>query len=525
MRTPEVVLKSDTEEIGIPKTGTSDRLIKAVAKGGGIAFVGNIADKGITFLLHILLGRVLGTSGYGLYSLGYGLTMVVSQISMLGLATGIVRFVSLYKGVGDVKRVKGTLISAFLILSVSSILTGVLLFVFSNHISETFKTPQLSSVLKIFACALPLYVLMMTAAYSVRALQTIKYEVAIRNICRPMIDILIVSIAFLLGFRLLGAVCSFAVAAAISAVLGMYLLRRVFPEIFSDFKPLYDFKKLLRFSLPVLFVGFSYIILNQTDRIMLGYFMEAEDLGIYSASALIPLQAGLVPYCLSCIFGPIFSDLYNRNEFLELEKLYKTLTRWAVSMNLLLLILIILFSRQILGLFGPEFVSGWPILVVLSCFELIYIAGGAALPGTVLPMSGKQDIELANAVVMVTMNIVLNFWLIQKYGVLGAAIATGISTALVNIAKVIEVYILLGIHPYNLSYHKPFIAGVIVTLIFFFSSRLNIISGSYWILNVLLLTTAYFIILCLLGFEHEDKIVWSTVRDKILPRRENTDDL
>jgi len=139
-------------------------------------------------------------------------------------------------------------------------------------------------------------------------------------------------------------------------------------------------------------------------------------------------------------------------------------------------------------------------------------------------MSGKQDIELVNAVVMVTLNIILNFWLVQKYGVLGAAVATGVSTALVNIAKVVEVHTLLGIHPYDASYYKPFIAGVTVVLLFLFSSWLNI-SKSYWILYVLLLTIVYFFVLCLLGFEHEDKVVWNTVKRKAFMRREEMEDL
>ena len=56
------------------ETETSEQRLKKVAKGGGIVFAGSIVDKGIRFLLQILLGRILGASGYGLYSLEYSLT-------------------------------------------------------------------------------------------------------------------------------------------------------------------------------------------------------------------------------------------------------------------------------------------------------------------------------------------------------------------------------------------------------------------------------------------------------------------
>ena len=313
-----------------PRTEPSDQLIKKAAKGGGIAFVGNVIDKGLRFPLEILLARVLGAGGYGSYSLGYGLTMIGSKISMMGLSSGIVRFAALYKGVGDIKRVKGTLSSAFIISILSSIAVGGLMFLFARPLSELFNIPELVTVLRIFALAFPFYVVTIMAGNAARAFQAISYEVVVTNICRPLAN---VAIVFLLGFRLFGAVYGFLISSAISALFGLYLLKRIFPDIVSELKPSYEFWKLLRFSLPVLFIGFSFVLLNQTDRIMLGYFKASKDLGIYSAAAIISQQAGLITYSFSCIFCPIISDLYNRNEFKQLEKLYKvdSLTKFSAA--------------------------------------------------------------------------------------------------------------------------------------------------------------------------------------------------
>jgi O-antigen/teichoic acid export membrane protein len=502
------------QELRTPRTQPSDQLIKKVAKGGGIAFAGNVVDKGLRFFLEILLARVLGAGGYGSYSLGYGLAMIGSQVSMLGLPSGIVRFAALYKGAGETRRVKGTLSSAFLISTVSSIAAGGLLFLCSRSVSEMLDMPELVGVLRVFAFSFPFYVTTLMAGNSARAFQVIEYDAAVRNICRPLANIAIVSIVFLLGFRLLGAVYGFLISSAISAFLGLYLLKRIFPEIVSELKPSYEFKKLLRFSLPVLFVGFSSVILGQTDRIMLGYFKTSKDLGIYTAAAIISQQTGLITYSFGCIFCPIISDLYNRNEFRELERLYKTLVRWIVSLNLVILILFILFSKQIMGIFGSEFTSGWLVLVVLSSVHLIGYSAGGALAGYLLPMSGKQDIELINAIVMLILNIALNFWLIPIYGILGAAIATGLSLMLISIARIVEVYKLLRMHPYDTNYHKPFVAGFIVIFLFLFLSAFNV-SRLCWIFNMVMLAIAYFVVLYFLGLEYEDKIIWEAIKKRI----------
>lgn len=509
-----MVVELQIQELQTSNSETSEQLTKKIAKGGGIAFAANTADKGVRFLLQILLARVLGASSYGLYLLGYSLTMIASQVSVLGLATGTVRFAALYKGVGDIKRVKGTLISTFAISTLASVVAGILLFLFSGRISQIFNMPQLSGVLRVFAFALPFYVFMIMAGYSARAFQAIKYEAAVRNVFHPIANIVFVSIFLLLGFRLLGVIYGFLISSAISAFFGLYLLTQIFPEIVSELKPSYEFKKLLRFSLPVFVVGFSYSILLETDKIMLGYFKASEDLGIYAAAANISQQGALIVYSFSCIFGPIVSDLHNRREFTELENLYKTLTRWVLSLSLPILIVMILFSKQIMGIFGPEFVSGWSVLLVLSCGRLIIYCMGSVLAGYMLPMSGKQDIEMVNTFVMAVLNIALNFWLIQIYGILGAAIATGISIAITDIMKITEVRILLGMQPYSRSYHKPFVACLAALLVTVLLPIIRI-SSFHWILRLAIFFVVYFLILRCLGLEDEDVRVLRAVRKRL----------
>lgn len=505
----------------VGRTETSDQLIKKAAKGGGIAFAGNIIDKGLRFPLEILLARVLGAGDYGSYCLGYGLTILAGQISMLGLPSGVVRFGALYRGAGDTKRVKGTIRAALLISTVSSVAAGGLLFAFAGPLSETFGMPKLADVLRVFAFSFPLYVITLMAGYAANAFQAIKHQTAVTNICRPLANVAIVSVVFLLGFRLLGAVYGFLLSSAISAVVGLYLLKRIFPDIVSELESSYEVRKLLRFSVPVLFVGVSAILLRQTDRIMLGYFKASEDLGIYSAAAVISHQAGLIMYSFGYIFCPIISDLYNREDLGSLERLFKTVTRWILSINLVLLLLLILFSKQIMGVFGSDFAAGWLVLVILSAVHLIGYSTGGALVGYVLQMSGKQDIELVNAVVMLIANIALNLWLIPPYGILGAAIATGVSFAMINVARILEVYKFFRMHPFDTNYYKPFVAGMVVLLLSAVLFKLDIL-GPHWVMSMVTLVLVYFVVLYCLGLEYEDQMVWAGIKRRIGNRRVST---
>ena len=201
-----------------------EKLTKQVAKGGGIAFIGSSIGRVAGFGLHILLGRVLGPGAYGLYALATSVTGIVGSMAPLGLTQGIVRYCAMYRGEGDKARVKGTILSALGISLVNSVLIAFLLFVFAGVISERlFDKPDLTNVLRVLALALPFGVLTgMTAAFA-QSFKRIGYQQGI-NLFRSLANLGLVSLAFLLGFRLVGAIYGFLISGVLSAGLGFYFL-------------------------------------------------------------------------------------------------------------------------------------------------------------------------------------------------------------------------------------------------------------------------------------------------------------
>lgn len=114
--------------VEITKKENFEVLTKQIAKGGGIAFVGQLSGKGINFVLQILLARILGTMSYGLYALGYNVFFIAQRFSLLGFHNGVVRFGSIYRGKSDTRRLKGTLITSLGVTFLTGILLSFLLF-------------------------------------------------------------------------------------------------------------------------------------------------------------------------------------------------------------------------------------------------------------------------------------------------------------------------------------------------------------------------------------------------------------
>jgi O-antigen/teichoic acid export membrane protein len=488
-----------------------EHLTKRIAKGGSIYFLGSLIGKIVTLLFQVLLGRTLGTSAYGLYALGFSITGIFRSISTLGLNHGIVRYGAIYIGENQKAKVKNTLAAAFSISLTFSMIIAVALFIFSDYISANiFNKPDLTGVLKIFSLAIPFYVLSIMSAYTARAFQKMEYDTGLTNVFQPVMNLIFVSLAFMLGYGLYGAVIGILISAILSALLGLYLVWRIFPEITDAVKPLIESKKLLRFSLPLLFANLAYFLLLQIDRITIGYFRGSGDVGIYNAASMFALQVTMFVMVFSNIFSPIISDLHNRKKMESLEEALKVTTKWTFSVSLPIFLILILFSQDVMGIFGPEFKIGWNVLIILAISQLaITVIGPSSI---LLQMGGKQDIVFFDTLIAFILNLILNVWLIQIYGIIGAAIATGFSLTFLSFIIFFQTHRTFKMNPFNIRYLKPIGAGMISILAI---TLINLSIEIQWVLSMSIILLIYICILYLLGLDREDTVVKEAIKRKL----------
>jgi len=491
-----------------------ERLTKQVAKGGGIAFAGQVVGRFFALLLQILLTRVLGPTDYGLYALGYSVLGIGQTISMLGLQNGVVRFGAIYRGAGDKARLKGTLLLAIGMSFAAAWIAALLLFFLARPLAEgVFSEPGLTGPLQLFALALPFYTLTMVTSFSARAFRRIDYDVAISQLTRPLLTLVAVGASFLLGYRLLGAVTGFVLSTVGSAGLGVLLLHRLFPDLTSRVTARYETRTLILYSLTVLLVGLSHLLIARTDRIMLGILGSAEDVGVYNAAATLAIQATLFLNAFNAIFSPIIADLFHHRRREELEALFKTTTKWIFALTFPVVLGFVLFARPLMRLFGPGFATGGLVLISLGFAELVNAGVGAV--GFMLTMTGRHKLELMNSLVLGGLNVLLNFLLIPRYGVLGAGIATGFAIALVNLARLLEIWLLYKVHPYKLSYWKPVVAGAVATLGWTGVRSVLSLTGWTWVGGLALFWVVYVLAFVGLGLDGDDRLILRAMKARL----------
>jgi O-antigen/teichoic acid export membrane protein len=425
-------------------------LVSQLARGTGVGFVGRVGGKALGLVLEALLTRVLGPTVYGLYVLGRSVMSIGRLFATLGLKQGAVRFGSIqYEN--DDERLTETIAISLTVSLLSGLVVATAVFLLADRIARTvFGDPSLAPALELFALSLPFYVLLDVIASYLQALKRIDVQQFLQNVLRPIGNLLFIGTAFVLGFRLAGAIGGFLLTGVVSVAVGLYLLSRqgvgLVPSGASVSRE--TAVELLTFSVPMMFVSMSYQVSTHADRLMLGMFRDAQSVGIYNVAAIIALQFAIVHMSLLAIVKPLIADTFsNDDDTARLSFLYNTVKKWSTYGTLVLFVITALYAQTILSVFGSAYTESYVILYVLP---LRYVGGSLFGPtGSLLAMTGREKIELLNGLALVSLNIVLNLVLIPPFGPLGAAIAVVSATVVVNAAETVFIRRIYGFHPFD----------------------------------------------------------------------------
>jgi O-antigen/teichoic acid export membrane protein len=506
-------------------TGTA---LKKIAKGAGIFLIGLLLSKILGYAYRIIIARI-GVEQYGLLSIALAVFGICMTLSLLGLSDGVIRFVSFYKGKSDQRRIKGVITSALKITLPLSLSCATVLFFASNWIAITFfHNSDLSILLKIMAFGIPLDVLRTIFFSSVKAFQRVEYEVYGKILAENITKVILTLIVVYLGFGVIGAAIVYTISIFVSFVLSFYFLeKKVFSIINTKIKSISSNRELLFYSFPLLLSSFVYLIIQWTDTLMLGGLRTVSEVGIYNVALPTASLLYVFSSAIRTLFFPVLSEIYAQNKKDTFESLYKTVTKWILAVNSLIFVFLIVFSYQIIRiLFGESYVQDKVFFIginfPLSVLALIILASGMIpveflVPAKdVLMVLKKTKLVFLNLGVGSGLNIMLNYFLIPPYGIIGAAIATGVAYFVIAMMIGIETYTITRINPFKLDCIKIIITALFIFLILVLFKAYSISNIPYLALVGLSFFALYFFLLLITKvFDKEDIMIINSVLQKL----------
>ena len=421
----------------INRLKSTDKDLLEIIKGGGLNFIFYGFNLVIVYLLAILITKYYGASAYGRYSIIKSLILVLIIINTLGLNTYAIKLSSnrwhFEKGYFKSDFLK----KSYFVLIFTSIIFTSILFFFRNEIAlSIFKDEDLIVYLTYFPFILLFSVFLNYNSNVLKGQGKILVFSFVSSFFNNLIFISLIVVVFNFyssneSFLIISLLISFIVAF-------LFSFFKIFPLKYSKVVVKYKYKNLLKESFPMMLSSSMIFIIFSVDTLMLGFFDSSENVGIYRIVTQISGLNAVFLIIFSSIVGPKISNLFSENRALEIRNLILNSSKIIFYISLPILILILVFSKSILGFFGQEYSNGYSAIVILSVSQFFFAITGFV--DLILNMTGKQSVFGKITVLTAIFNVFLNLVLIPRYSISGAAIATGFSVLLTNILGLIYVY-------------------------------------------------------------------------------------
>lgn len=190
-------------------------------------------------------------------------------------------------------------------------------------------------------------------------------------------------------------------------------------------------------------VSVADLLFIDTDLLLAGTLLPRKELAIFAVCLKLAFFAKFAVDILQGLVGPEMARCYARRDTAGLQRSIALSNLASVVSTLAMVIAAALFSRQALGVFGPEYVSGEAAFITLVAVQVVNAFGGPNV--ALLTLKGAQRrINVAYAIAGALL-VVLNVVLVPLYGILGAALAVLAVYITLNIILAAHVWRLMGI--------------------------------------------------------------------------------
>lgn len=380
---------------------------KLPLKGAGLLYIAIIFNTLLGYIAVKLNTNFLSLSEFGRYSFFISTIMLSQGFFSFGLFESASRLMAVEKDKQRLHELHG--IIQFLTL-VSGVVFIVVIFIWS-FISDSLFEIKIGSLLLILSPLVIAILFQNMLLIILRGSGDIKKLGLFTFLPRFLYILVLTFLALNNSFNLKSTSLAFLISILFIDLAFLIILRPDFSKLKNNLKILAAEVKTFGCHLYVANIA-SVIILN-TDKIVLAYFLDADQLAYYSLAFTITVP---IVYFSSSLSRSMYKQFANQSRIdpglLSLNSVF------VLTMALLLII----FRKFIIvGLFSPSFEPAEPVLVILAAaFGLV----GLASPYTMFFKAQKRGKEVRNITLLAgILLLALSFILIPAMGIKGAALA------------------------------------------------------------------------------------------------------
>lgn len=198
-----------------------------------------------------------------------------------------------------------------------------------------------------------------------------------------------------------------------------------------------------RAAIPFIAISIAELLIVDLDLLLAGAVLPRAELAVFGICLKLAFFAGFIVDVVHELVAPELARRYAQHDDAGVQRNIVLANLASVGSTIAMMIGAALFSRFALGIFGPDYVAGSPVLLTLVAVPALNALGGPHV--ALLTLKGAQHRMTSAYAAAGVVLVALTFALSGPLGMLGAALAVLAAYATLNLILAVMVWRMMGI--------------------------------------------------------------------------------
>lgn len=372
----------------------------------------------------IILGRLLGPALYGILNVPVPYINILKLLSNIGFNTAVVKLVPAYRQKGRMDLARMILRSTAALTIALGALWSVLIVVFAPYIAERIAhSPDALNPIRLYALIIPFLAMNTFYISAYLAVQRGKLQGAI-TIWHGILQV-ILPLAFILIRRSVTLVIGGLLAAEVlgTILFAVFLRRRGLPEAGGETGALArGAREIWGFGRLFFFTDLGWMLIHSVDKLMVQNLLDIEQYGFYAMAALVITGLSTIASTGGIALVPSLTVARESGNAAAFRRQARSTARLGFIVLVPIVAMIIVLIGDFFAIVLPRFLPSVPVIQTLACIGFVLVFSRVAWAALVA--HGKGKAASTAYILAAVWNVIWNWVLIPRYGIIGAAVAT-----------------------------------------------------------------------------------------------------
>ena len=307
-------------------------IAKTAVKGGLYVFTGNFLSTVVLVIASITIARMLGPSGYGLYSVALIPYSFMLLFTDFGVNQALVRFSAKLKSEGKEEDIQVIVRIGLFFEVLTSILVFLITFMLADFLATyLLNRPDSGSLVRLSSLTIVGSILVSTSNSILIGTDKMNKS-ALISLIQATFKALLAPILILAGFSVAGAVMGHTLSYLIAGAVGVVSILRFSSSSkqSSNINFSSSLSSMIKYGIPLYVSTFIAGLLARYQSIVLTWFSSNVEIGNYYIATMFSTAVNLLTFPISAVLFPAFSKIDPKNEHHDLNFLFDNSLKYTL---------------------------------------------------------------------------------------------------------------------------------------------------------------------------------------------------